>query len=150
MGAPSDVSGRRRRGTRWLQVSDLAAVSGSAQLKQVLSLSLDLATSWSTQTGGYWTSRQEFSGVTAWTAWTGPTSFRACWPDARCSLSFRYLLLFLPFFTKDLVKEALVVVSEHELDQHPVYQANMLSCIRNSSWVSRKSLWAVLLLHFKL
>lgn len=53
-------------------------------------LPLCAATSWWTLMGRNWPIKAGSFAATAWTVWTGPMLFRASWPDARCSRSFRY------------------------------------------------------------
>lgn len=47
-------------------------------------------TLWWAQTGRWRPSSLEPSAVTVWTAWTAPTSFRACWPDVPFRTSYRW------------------------------------------------------------
>lgn len=47
-------------------------------------------TLWWAQTGRWHPSSLEPSAVTVWTAWTAPTSFRACWPDVPFRASYRW------------------------------------------------------------
>lgn len=92
MGASSDLGGCCHWDTRWIQVrepADAVRWDLAVNYEGVVRQFLFVVTSWWTLRGRQWASREESSAVTAWTAWTGPTSSRASWPDVPCSLSFR-------------------------------------------------------------